>query len=131
MPQVLLLWLVSTMAPAMQQCCEAIAEAVPHHHTPAQPSTDTQHSGHAHEHGPVSDTLVIEEHEHCPTASADISGMPILELTSSVKWDHGALVSQPWSPMVLKPLPKALHKDNTIWIINRRSTYLDTLRLRV
>ena len=150
--QVLLLWLFSTSAFAFEQCCEAVAEAIPHHSEHNQANTknsnhhsvtsDTHHADnhhsvtsdahHADNHHSVSSDAHHEEgYEHCPTSSADISDIPLV-LSHSNQWDEDSVTLQSYTEVVYQHNFNNLFRpDNSKWIVNRRSTYLDTRRLRI
>ena len=143
--QLLLLWLFSANASALQNCCETIAAAIPHHDAHDQVETDStdHHAGHGqvetgsaehqagHGHSGAADTHQDGSHEHCPTISADTHDVALLEPIYSGQLDHKVVAYQPRQLTDLQQGKKFSRPDNSIWIVNRRSTYLDTLRLRV
>lgn len=127
--QILLLWLFSASAFALQHCCEAIVE-VPYH-THSQVEADSAGRYVDHDHGGATDAHQVDNYKHCRTIRADISDIPLLALTYSWKWDHKTVVPPYRQVAEHKQEKKFFHQDNSIWIVDRRSTYLDTLRLRI
>ena len=142
--QVLLLWLFSTGAFAFEQCCEVVAEAIPHHHEHNQIDTPRDNHHADDHHSAVTDTHHADNHhsvnpdahhedgyEHCPTSSADISDIPLV-LSHSNQWDEGSVTLQSHTGVVYQHNFNNLFRpDNSKWIVNRQSIYLDTRRLRI
>jgi len=142
--QVLLLWLFSINAFAFQQCCEVAAEAIPHHHEHNQIDTTNgnHHSDNHHaatsdthdadnHHAATTDTHHEDNYEHCPVSSADITDIPVVHSHSN-QWDENSITLQSHADVVYQhEFSTLFRQDNSKWIVNRRSTYLDTHRLRI
>ena len=131
--QVLLLWLFSTSAFALQQCCEVFAGADSHHNELSQIDSNQadHHSVDDDHHATSIDSHHDDENEFCPTISADLSGIPLAIASCTSQPDKKAATIHSREEIFVQQYTSLFRPDNSIWVVNRRSTYLDTRRLRI
>jgi len=133
--QVLLLWLFSTSVFALQQCCEVFVDASSHHgqqghaddHRAAHDDHHAAHDGH---HNTV-DSHHEGENQYCPMISADLTNVSLAFPTSPSQWDKKATALQLQEEIFTPQYSASFRPDNSRWVVNRQSIYLDTQRLRI